>query len=85
MPETSSRAVRAVKAGGPPALITAGLGIGSTGIAGRGIETSTEPVARSVARTVGVDPRFGPALLLAIAVLIVAVALIVPGLFEGHH
>jgi hypothetical protein len=85
MPETSSRVVRAVKAGGPPAVITAGLGVGSTGVAGRGIERSTEPVARSVAQTVGVDPRLGPILLLAVAVLIVAAALVVPGLFEGHH
>lgn len=85
MPKSSNRAVRAVKAGGPPAVITAGLGVGSTGVAGQGIETKTDPVASSVAQTVGLDPQLGPVLLLVIAVLILVVALVVPGLFEDHH
>ncbi|MFC6988852.1 hypothetical protein ACFQJD_09310 [Haloplanus sp. GCM10025708] len=78
------RASRAVKAGGPPAVVTAGIGIGATGVAGHGIETKTDPVARSVAQAVGADPRLGPILLLVVAVLVLVVAFVVPGLFEGH-
>lgn len=74
---------RIVKAGGPPAAITAGIGVGATGVAGRRIESQTDPVARGLAQTVGVDPQFGPALLLIGAVLIFALAFVVPGLFEG--
>jgi hypothetical protein len=74
---------RIVKAGGPPALITAAIGVGATGIVGPGVEAETEPIATGLARAVGFDPRFGPTLLLAGAVLIVALAFVVPGLFEG--
>jgi hypothetical protein len=75
---------RIIKAGGPPALLTAAIGIGATGIAGPGIESETGPVANGLARTVGLDPQFGPALLLVGAVLIFALAFIIPGLFEGN-
>ncbi|WP_435348429.1 hypothetical protein [Haloarchaeobius sp. HRN-SO-5] len=76
------RAIRAVKAGGPPAVITAAIGVGATGVAGQGVETETAPVARGLAQTIGVDPQLGPALLLVLAVVILAVALVVPGLFD---
>jgi hypothetical protein len=74
---------RIIKAGGPPALITAAIGVGATGIAGPGIESETEPIATGLARAVGLDPQFGPTLLLAGAALIVALAFVIPGLFEG--
>lgn len=81
----SNTATRAMKAGGPPAGITAGIGVGATGIAGHGIETKTDPIASGAAQTIGVDPQFGPLLLFVLAVLILAVAFIVPGLFEDHR
>ncbi|WP_265110026.1 hypothetical protein [Halosolutus halophilus] len=80
----SHRIRRAAKAGGPPAVITAGIGVGATGVAGQGIETETDPVARGAARAVGADPQMGPAVLLVVAVLILTVALVVPGLFDDH-
>lgn len=55
--QPSSRPRRALKAGGPPATITAGLGVGATGIAGNGIEAKTEPIADGVAQTIGLDPH----------------------------
>ena len=59
-----------------------GCVVGATGVAGRGIESKTEPVATELAQTLGVDPGFGPALLLVGALLVVAVAFVVPGLFD---
>jgi hypothetical protein len=76
---------RAVRSGGPPAVITAGLGVGATGVAGPRIESKTDPVARALAQTVGVDPQFGPVLLLAGAVLVFGLALVVPGLFDDSR
>lgn len=73
---------RIITAGGPPALITAAIGVGATGIAGPGIESETEPIADGLAQTVGLDPQFGPVLLLVGAVLIIALAFVVPGLFD---
>lgn len=73
---------RIVKAGGPPALITAAIGVGATGIAGQAIESETEPVATGLARAVGLDPKFGPALLPVVAVLVFGLAFVVPGLFD---
>lgn len=78
------RLARAAKAGGPPALITAALGVGSTGVAGRGIEAKTAPVARGAADAVGVSSELGPVLLLLAAALVVVVAFVVPGVFEEH-
>lgn len=75
---------RVVKAGGPPALITAALGVGATGVAGRAVERETAPVADGVASAIGVDSQFGPALLVVAAVLVLVVASIVPAAFEGH-
>ena len=80
----SNRPVRALKAGGPPALITAAIAIASTGIAGPGLENETRPIATAVASFIGLDPQFGPLLLLGIAVLILPVAVVMPGLFEDH-
>ncbi len=80
----SNRPIRALKAGGPPALITAGIAIASTGIAGQGLEKETRPIATAVASVIGTDPQFGPLLLLGIAVLILPVAVVMPGLFEDH-
>lgn len=74
-----------MKAGGPPAVITAGLGIGATGVAGPGIETKTDPIASGAAQAVGVDPGPGPVVLVVVAVLVLAVALVVPGLFEDRR
>jgi|GEM_PF-1940796 len=82
---TTNRATRALKAGGPPAAITAGIGVGASGVAGNSIETKTDPVANTVAQIVGVDPQLGTVLLIVIAILILAVSLVVPGLFEDHH
>lgn len=76
---------RILVAGGPPAIITAAIGIGATGVAGRSIESKTEPVARALANTVGVDPYFGPAMLLVGAVLVFAAAFVVPGLFDEQR
>ena len=76
------RANRAVKTGGPPAAITAGIGIGATGVTGDGIETRTDPVANGAASVVGTDPQMGPVLLLAAAVFVLAVAFVVPALFD---
>lgn len=73
---------RIITAGGPPALITAAIGIGATGVAGPGIESETEPIATGLAQTLGLDPQFGPVLLLVGAVLVMAVAFVVPGLFD---
>lgn len=73
---------RAIKAGGPPALITAGIGVGATGIAGKQIESQTEPVANTLAQTVGLNLQLGPALLLLVAILVFALAIIMPGLFD---
>lgn len=73
---------RAVTAGAGPALITAGIGVGATGIAGTGIESETEPVATGVAQAVGLDPQLGPAVMLVGAVLVMVLAFVVPGLFE---
>ncbi|MDS0282689.1 hypothetical protein [Haloarcula onubensis] len=83
MPDRS-RPIRALKAGGPPALITAGIGIGATGVAGEGIESQTYPIAASLADFIGIAPRLGPIAVVAIAVCILPVALVVPGLFEDH-
>jgi len=76
------RVRRTVRAGGPPALITAGLGLGATGLAGPRVERTTDPVARSVVEAVGVGPGLGPVLLVLGAVLVFVVAFVVPGLFE---
>jgi len=74
---------RALKAGGPPAVITAGIGIGATGIAGQGIENRTDPIAGSIARMGGIDPQWGPLLLVVLGVLVLVVGFVVPSLFEG--
>ncbi|KAB1194633.1 hypothetical protein GJR96_14755 [Haloferax sp. MBLA0076] len=73
---------RAVKAGGPPAVITAGIGVGATGLVGQRIESKTDPIARGVAQTLGIDPQMGPAVLVVVAILVFAVALVVPELFD---
>lgn len=77
--------MRTVKAGGPPAAITAGIGVGATGVAGQNIEAKTDPIARGAAQAVGADPQLGPIMLLAVAGLIGVVALFVPGLFDRRH
>lgn len=76
------RAARVLKAGGPPALITAGFGVGATGVAGPGIEARTDPLAAGLAEAIGLGAGLGPALLLGLSVLILVVAVFVPGLFE---
>jgi hypothetical protein len=73
---------RILKAGGPPVVITAGIALGATGLAGQRIESHTAPVARGLARTVGVDPQFGSVVLLLGAVLVGVLAVVVPGLFD---
>lgn len=73
---------RILKVGEPPVVITAGIGLGATGIAGQRIESHTAPVARGLAQTVGVDPQFGPAVLLLGVVLVGIPAFVVPGLFD---
>lgn len=82
--QPSSRPTRALKAGGPPAAITAGIGAGATGVAGNSIEAKTDPVANGVAAAVGLDPQAGPVLLFGLAVLVLVVAFVLPGIFEGH-
>lgn len=81
----SSRLRQALKGGGPVAIITAGLGVGATGIAGQGVESKTAPVAGEAAELIGLAPELGPSVLLAAAVVIFGVALVVPGLFLGTH
>jgi len=76
------RAARVLKAGGPPALITAGFGVGATGVAGQGIEARTDPLVTGVAEAIGLGPGLGPALLVGLSILILVVAVFVPGLFE---
>jgi hypothetical protein len=66
-------------------VITAGIGVGATGVAGQRIETKTDPVATGVAGALGVDPGLGPILLVLAGVLVMAVAFVVPGLFEDHR
>jgi hypothetical protein len=78
----SNRVTRAVKAGGPPAAITAAIGIGATGVAGPNVESKTAPLASGFAETLGLSPESGPVLVLLAAVLVAAVALVAPGLFE---
>lgn len=80
----SGRVRRAVRGGGPVAAITAAIGVGATGIAGESIESQTGPVATEAARAVGLESALGPSVLLVTAVLVLGVALVVPGLFEGH-
>lgn len=82
--DDSDRIGRAVKGGGPVALITAGIGVGATGIAGQTIEAKTAPVASEAAQAIGVAPALGPSVLLVVAVLVLGVAVLVPGLFDGH-
>ncbi|EMA00188.1 hypothetical protein [Haloferax denitrificans] len=79
------RATRAAKTGGPPALITAGIGVGATGAVGSRIESRTAPVARGAAQTVGVDPELGPFVLVVAAALVLVVALFVPELFDRRR
>jgi len=79
-----SRPIRALKAGGPPALITAGIGIGATGVAGQGIKNQTYPIAVRVANLLGIEPQLGPIVIIIIAVCILPIALVMPGLFEDH-
>ncbi|CQR50370.1 MULTISPECIES: hypothetical protein [Haloferax] len=79
------RARRAAKTGGPPALITAGIGVGATGAVGSRIESQTTPVARGAAQTVGVEPELGPFVLLVAAALVLVVALFVPELFDRRR
>ena len=81
--QPSSRPARALKAGGPPAAITAAIGAGATGVAGNGIKAQTKPIADGVAQTIGLGPQLGPVLLLVLAVLVLVVAFVVPGIFEG--
>ena len=76
---------RAVRAGAAPALITAGIGVGATGIAGERIEAETEPVTTGVAQAVGLDPQLGPAVVVLLALLVMVLAFVVPGLFEDAH
>jgi hypothetical protein len=81
----SSRAVRAAKAGGPPAVITASVCVGASGVAVRGIEARTDPVASGAVQAIGAAPETGPVVSLVIAVLILAVVPVVPGLFENYR
>lgn len=78
----ASRPRRILREGGPPVVITAGIGVGATGIAGQRIQSHTAPVARGLAQAVGVDPQLGPAVVLFGAVLIGVLAVIAPGLFD---
>lgn len=73
-----------LRGGAPVAAITAAIGIGATGVLGGRIEAKTAPVAGEAAQVVGLAPEIGPAVVLAAAVLVVPVALLVPGLFDGH-
>ena len=79
------RASRALKTGGPSAVVTAGIGVGATGVAGPDVETKTEPVAAAAANGIGADPRLGPVVLFGAAVLVLVVALFVPGLFDDRR
>jgi len=81
--ESSPWARRVLTAGGPPALITAGLGVGATGVAGQAVERETGPVANGVANALGVDPQFGPVLLVLGGVVVLLSAFVVPWLYEG--
>lgn len=83
MASESARGRRALRASGPPAAITAGLAVASTAIAGARVEAMTDPVATTAARTLGLDPSLGPAILFGVAVFVLLVAFVVPGLFEG--
>lgn len=86
MTETNepSRVRRALRGGGPVAVITAAIGVGATGLAGPQIESETAPVATEAAHAVGVEPALGSSVLLVAAVLVLGVALVVPALFDGH-
>jgi hypothetical protein len=81
---SQSHGRRVLRAGGPPAAITSGLGVGATGALGDGIETKVTPVANGLAQTVGLPPEFGPPLLIALGLLVLVVAFFIPGLFEDH-
>lgn len=76
---------RVLRAGGPPALITAGFGVGATGVLGEGIEREVDPIAAGVANTVGLPELFGPPVLMVLGLLVLVVAFFVPGLFEDRH
>ncbi|MFB6111187.1 MAG: hypothetical protein ABEJ35_01480 [Halobacteriaceae archaeon] len=82
---SQTHARRVLKAGGPPALITAGFGVGATGILGNGIESKVDPIATGAAGVIGLSPEFGPALLMLLGVIVMVVAVFVPGLFEDYH
>lgn len=82
--DDSSRIRRALRGGGPVAVITAAIGVGATGLAGPQIESQTAPVATEAAQAVGVAPALGPSVLLVAALLVLGVAVVVPGLFDGH-
>jgi hypothetical protein len=80
------RVRRTVKSGAPVALVTAGLGVGATGIAGQRVERASAAVVGALADAVGVDPGLGPALLVLGAVLVFALAFVAPGLFrDANH
>jgi hypothetical protein len=64
------------------AAITAGIGVGATGVAGTDIEARTNPVARELASAVGVESHWGPMLLILAAIVVVALAFVAPGLFS---
>ncbi len=81
-PDALERTKRAAKAGGAPAVVTAGIAAGAAGVAGEAVETKTDPVARAVAGAVGADPHLGPALLVVVSALILVVAFVAPGLFD---
>jgi hypothetical protein len=83
MPDRT-RVRRFLRGGGPVAAITAAIGIAATGIAGPRLEQETAPVAREAARLVGLAPETGPFVVLAVAVLVVPVALLLPGLFDSR-
>lgn len=82
--DSGSHARRVVKAGGPPALVTAGMGVGATGVLGEGVKRSVKPVASGLANAVGLSPAIGPPLLIAIGAVVLVVAFFVPGLFEDR-
>jgi hypothetical protein len=73
-----------LRGGAPVAAITAAIGIGATGMLGGRIEAKTAPVAGEAAQVVGLAPEMGPAVVLAVALLVVPVAVLLPGLFDGH-
>ncbi|MFB6109625.1 MAG: hypothetical protein ABEJ60_01970 [Halodesulfurarchaeum sp.] len=82
--DTESHGRRVVKAGGPPALITAGLGVGATGVLGDGVKRAAKPVADGLSTGIGISPALGAPLLMALGVLVFVVAVFVPGLFEDR-